>query len=142
MCLDSVRRQGMITSELIVVWLNNRRTLWRWDNAAEEYCYLRDMTEREGSPSDYRQVPAPLLNADRPENKGSVCVQRTAKENADGTDEGCEGPFPCVHDLAEKTGHIHRSLSPNRRRGFPQVGDCGFGRPQMDPRVVRDRVCV
>ena len=37
----------MDTHDLIVVWLNNRPTLWRWDAAAEDFRYLRNVTENE-----------------------------------------------------------------------------------------------
>jgi hypothetical protein len=37
----------MVTDDLIVVWLNNRPTLWRWDDAAEDFRYLRNLTEDE-----------------------------------------------------------------------------------------------
>ena len=38
----------MVTHDLIVVWLNNRPTLWRWDDASERFCYLRNVTENAG----------------------------------------------------------------------------------------------
>jgi hypothetical protein len=37
----------MVTHDLIVVWLNKRPTLWWWDEAAEDYRYLRNVTENE-----------------------------------------------------------------------------------------------
>jgi hypothetical protein len=37
----------MVTHDLIVVWLNNRPTLWRWDDASERFCYLRNVTENQ-----------------------------------------------------------------------------------------------
>jgi hypothetical protein len=33
--------------DLIVVWLNNRLTLWQWDEEAEAFCYFRELTDRE-----------------------------------------------------------------------------------------------
>jgi hypothetical protein len=37
----------MVAHDLIVVWLNNCPTLWRWDDTTEEYAYLRNLTEEE-----------------------------------------------------------------------------------------------
>jgi hypothetical protein len=42
-----VERHIMVAHDLVIVWLNNRHTLWRWDDAAEEYFYLRNLTEDE-----------------------------------------------------------------------------------------------
>jgi hypothetical protein len=37
----------MVAHDLIVVWLNNRPTLWRWDDATDGYVYFRNLTEDE-----------------------------------------------------------------------------------------------
>ena len=37
----------MVAHDLIVVWLNNRPTLWRWDDASEDFRYFRNLTEDE-----------------------------------------------------------------------------------------------
>jgi hypothetical protein len=37
----------MVHRDLIVVWLNNRPTLWRWDDGSEDFRYLRNVSDDE-----------------------------------------------------------------------------------------------
>jgi hypothetical protein len=53
----------MITTyDLIIVWWNNRPTLWRWDDGSEDFRYLRNLSEDERRLIESRHASAAIVD--------------------------------------------------------------------------------